>query len=456
MMVSFKKRIALFNTMAVAITTAIVFIVIYGVVYYSSYRHLDTDINLERKDVLKAISWKGESIVVHKMPEWEEAEHKNVEVNPTFIQIVDIRDSLLFKSINLRDNNFLFNPGLSRESFFNIQIEGQRLRLGQFPIINENNKVIGQLTIGVSQQESYHVLNNLLFTLCISFPVLLIILYVVIYLAASRAIAPVQKLIKTASGIHDSNIQTRLPLPEHKDEIYQLTSAINELLNRIENSIQQQRQFTADASHEIRTPLSAIRGTLEVLLRKKREPEQYEEKIRDVIGQTDRLNHLLDQLLQLARLESAGNFKREQLVMDAAVKHAIEKYRHKIAAKGVYIRMDIPPGILVMADAFCLEVILDNLLGNAVKYCNTNGVVSCNWNPEMGALSIQNDGPGIPKEHLPFIFNRFYRTDQSRSAAIPGSGLGLAIVKKLAELQRIGISVDSQPGTTIFSISFSG
>lgn len=454
-MVSFKKRIALLNTMAVAITTAVVFMVIYGVVYYSSYRHLDSDIYLERKDVLKAISWKGESIVVHKMPEWEEAEHKNVEVNPTFIQIVDNRDSLLFKSINLRSNNFLFNPGLSKESFFNIQIQGQRLRLGQFPIINENNKVIGQLTIGVSQQESYHVLNNLLFTLCISFPVLLIILYVVIYLAASRAIAPVQKLIKTASGIHDSNIQTRLPLPEHKDEIYQLTSAINELLNRIEKSIQQQKQFTADASHEIRTPLAAIRGTLEVLLRKKREPDQYEEKIRDVIGQTDRLNHLLDQLLQLARLESAGNFKREHLILDAAVKHAIEKYRHKIAERNVQIRTDIPPGISVMADAFCLEIILDNLLENAVKYCNAKGVVSCTWNGEKATLSIQNDGPGIPQNQLPFIFNRFYRSDQSRSAAIPGSGLGLAIVKKLAELQRMDISVDSQPGKTTFSISFS-
>ena len=106
-------------------------------------------------------------------------------------------------------------------------------------------------------------------------------------------------LIRTASGINDSNINTRLPLPENEDELYQLAKTINELLGRIETSIQQQKQFTADASHEIRTPLAAIRGTLEILLRKKREPEQYEEKIKEVIGQTDRLNQLLDQLLQL-------------------------------------------------------------------------------------------------------------------------------------------------------------
>ncbi len=454
-MVSFKRRIALINTMAVAITTAVVFVVIYGVVYYSSYRHLDNDISLEREDVLNAISWQGESIVVHKMPEWEEAEHKNVEVNPTFIQIVDIRDSLLFKSVNLRSNNFLFNPMLVKEQFFNIQIQGQRLRLGQFPIINESNRVIGQLTIGVSQQESYHVLNNLLVTLCISFPVLLIILYVVIYLAASRAIAPVNQLIKTASGINDANIHTRIPLPEHKDEIYQLTSAINELLNRIEKSIQQQKQFTADASHEIRTPLSAIRGTLEVLLRKKREPEQYEEKIRDVIEQTDRLHYLLDQLLQLARLESAGDFKKEQLPLDAALAQAIGKNAKQVAAKRIHIEKDIPPVVSVYADAFCLDVIIENLLGNAVKYSPHQGTISCIWNTSTHTLSIQNEGPGIPEDQLPFIFNRFYRTDQSRSAAIPGSGLGLAIVKKLTELQHISISVNSQPGKTIFSLSFS-
>lgn len=453
-MLSLKKRIALFNTMAVAITTAMVFAVIYGVVNFSSYRHLDNDIYLEREDVLNAISWEGDKIVVHNMPEWEEAEHKNVEVNPTFIQIVDNRDSVLFKSVNLRSNNFLFNPNLSKESFFNFQISNQRLRLGQFPIINEAGKVIGQLTIGVSQKESYHVLNNLLVTLCIAFPLLLIVLYIVIYLAASRAIAPVHQLIKAASGINDANIQTRIPLPEDKDEIYQLTSAINELLGRIEKTIQQQKQFTADASHEIRTPLSAIRGMLEVLLRKKRTPEQYEEKLKDVVGQTDRLQYLLDQLLQLARLESSVKLVQHACVLNEAVGRAIGKYAKQIAGKKMVVLNNIPGDAAVKADEFCLDIILDNLAGNAVKYGDVMGRILFSWDAMSATLMIENDGPGIPADQLPFVFNRFYRTDQSRSSATPGSGLGLAIVKKLTELQHMGISVQSQPGSTIFSLSF--
>lgn len=453
-MLSLKKRIALFNTMAVAITTAMVFAVIYGVVNYSSYRHLDEDISLEREEVLNSILWEGDKIVVHDMPEWEEAEHQNVEVNPTFIQIVDSRDSVLFKSMNLRSNNFLFNPNLSEERYFNIQINNQRLRLGQFPIVNESGKVIGQLTIGVSQQESYNVLNNLLLTLCIAFPLLLIVLYIVIYLAASRAITPVHQLIKAASGINDANIQTRIPLPEHKDEIYQLTSAINELLNRIEKTIQQQKQFTADASHEIRTPLSAIRGMLEVLLRKKRTPEQYEEKLGDVMVQTDRLHYLLDQLLQLARLESSVSLAQDTCVLHDAIVTAIGKYAKQIAEKKMDISNLIPGNIAVIADAFCLDVILDNLVGNAVKYGNAMGQINFSWDTVSNTLKIENDGPAIPEDQLPFIFNRFYRTDESRSSATPGSGLGLAIVKKLTELQHISISVQSQPGHTIFSLSF--
>jgi hypothetical protein len=110
MKLSFKKRIALFNTLAVATTTAIVFIIIYLVVHASSYRHLDGDILLEKEEILNTLDWKADSIIINKMPEWEEAEHKKVEVNPTFIQIVDNKDKMIFKSANLQSNHFLFNP----------------------------------------------------------------------------------------------------------------------------------------------------------------------------------------------------------------------------------------------------------------------------------------------------------------------------------------------------------
>ncbi len=436
-----------------AITIAIVFVVIYEVVSYTSYKHLDVDIVQEKEEINHSLTWKEDSVIINKIPEWEEAEHKKVEVNPTFIQIVDNKDSMIFKSANLKSNHFLFKPSNESGYFYNQMIENQRLRLGQFPIWNDRGKVIGQLTIGVSQQESYIVLNNLLLILCISFPVLLVILYMVIYLAASRAIAPVNTLIQAASGFNDSNINNRLPLPENEDELYQLTQTINELLGRIETSVQQQKQFTADASHEIRTPLSAIRGNLEVLLRKQREPVQYEEKIKEVIGQADRLHLLLDQLLQLARLE-AGTAKKENVLLTDILAVSAEKWEKQIIEKKLTFDCTIPKDTIVMADPFFLPIIIDNLIDNAIKYSPGSCRITCIWDKPSNCFSIINEGPGITENQIPQVFNRFYRTDESRSTQIPGSGLGLAIVKKLSDLQRIVISVQSVHGKTTFSLQF--
>ncbi len=450
---SFKKRIAVFNTLAVAITTAFVFIIIYSVVYLSSYRHLDADILMEKKVILKTLDWKGDIISTKKMPDWEESEHKKIEANPTFIQIVDNQEKMIFKTANLQSNHFLFNPENEKASFYNTHLGKQRLRIGQFPIKNEDGKIIGQLTIGVSQQESYYVLQNLLITLCISFPILLLILYVVIYFTASKSIAPVHRLIHAAAGINDSNINTRLPLPENEDEIYQLAKTINELLSRIDISIQQQKQFTADASHEIRTPLTAIRGTLEVLIRKQREPQQYEGKIKEVIFQTDRLNKLLDQLLQLARLES-GSVKKETVHLKEILKEAELKFAEQIQEKKILLTSAIEEAVTIQADSFFLSIIIDNLFSNAVKYAPVNGSVDYGWNNQTKTFFITNDGIEIAQQQIPYLFNRFYRTDDSRNSLIPGSGLGLAIVKKLADLQNLVINVFSAPGSTSFSLKF--
>ena len=124
---SFKKRIAVFNTLAVAITTVLVFIIIYAVVYVSSYRHLDNDILMEKNVILKTLDWKDDYINTKKMPDWEESEHKKIEANPTFIQIVDNNEKMIFKTANLRSNHFLFNPENDKASFFNTHLGKQRL-----------------------------------------------------------------------------------------------------------------------------------------------------------------------------------------------------------------------------------------------------------------------------------------------------------------------------------------
>lgn len=451
MKLRFKERIAFYNTIAEAITIGLIFIAIYGVVYYTAFRHLDRDILFEKNELMKTLIWKENTLVIDSLPEWEEAEHKKFEINPTIIQISDTIGHILVKSANLQDDIYSANHVYNKDLFYNKKIGSQRFRLGQFPIFRGEINA-GYLILGISQEESHNVLENLFTTLCVSFPVLLTVLFFVVYFAASKSIAPVNKVIQTTKGIRGSTLNTRLELPQHKDEVYQLTHTINELLDRIETSVEQQKQFIADASHEIRTPLTAMKGILEVLIRKKREPDYYEEKIKDVIGQADRLNQLLEQLLQLARLESGGGIQFENINLRKAIGDSIAKFSKSIEAKAILVDIQLREGTTVRANAFFLSLILDNLMSNAINYGEHS--IKVMWKEEERSLSISNDGLTIKAYQVPLVFNRFYRGDDSRSSQVRGSGLGLAIVKKLVELQLLNISVKAFPGETIFDLHF--
>lgn len=445
MSLRFKNRIAFFNTAAAAITMLVVFIAVYLVVYITAYKHLDNDIRKEKEEVFANMKWKGDSIILNMMPEWEEKEHSQAEVNPTFLQVVDHKGRLIFRSVNLQNDHLLFADSLMSDVFFNVVFNGKKIRQGQFPIKNDFGKLIGQLDIGLSQVESALILSNLRNTFFVAFPLMLLVLYFVTSLAASRSIAPVKQLISFAGGISYNNINARLPLPSHKDEIQQLTTTINDLLDRIEIGLNREKQITADISHELRTPLTIIRGTLEVLVRKTREPHQYEEKVQQIIQEVDSMNHIIDQLLQLARLDS-GNLSivTTSVQLNDLMQKVKKKWQLRLNEKSMLMQIDISNNATVSADYGLLEIILGNLISNAFKYGNTNGSIICKWNDEERKLSITDNGPGIPQEHIPNLFKRFFRADISISSQIQGIGLGLYIVKNLAELQHITIEVDSK------------
>ena len=447
MKLKFKNRIAFFNTLAAATSTLLVFVALYLVVYLTAYKHLDDDIRKEKADVFKNLEVEGDVISMHQSPELDEKEHKRVEVNPTFLQITDATGKLVFRSANMKEEPLKFDQSLQRVAFFDHEFNKERIRQGQFPILNDSGQVLGHLSVGISQVESALVLKNLRLTLLIAFPLLTLIFYWASSFAAARGIAPIHQLIRTATQIDDRSIGTRLPLPAHRDEIYKLATTINDLLHRVENSLKREKQITADISHELRTPLAGIRGTLEVLLRKQRAPEQYEQKIEQVLLETDRMNRMLEQLLQLSRLES-GNLlpNKEPVPLQRFFIVFLEKWQPLLTEKQVVAELNIPPETVVTADAALLELIAGNLLSNALKYGSTGGKICLSWNAATKTLTLTDNGPGIAAEHLPYLFDRFYRTDASRNAKIPGTGLGLSIAKKLADVQGIGLKVESEAG----------
>jgi signal transduction histidine kinase len=449
----FKNRIALFNTAAAAITMLVVFAMVYAVVYITTYRHLDSNILEEKAELYSQISTVGDSLVFSLNAEWEELEHNRAEVDPIFLQMVDDQGTVIFHSRNLENDQLQFADSLTSELFFNVEFNGKKIRQGQFPIKTESGKIIGQLDIGISQVDSILILTNLRNTFFAAFPLMLLFFYLVTSLVASRSIAPVKQLITYAEKMHYNNIDPRLPLPAHQDEIYQLTATINALLERIETGRNREKQITADISHELRTPLTSIKGTLEVLIRKSREPQQYEEKVLQVIHEVDSINHIINQLLYLARLDS-GNIsivKKPVKLYDMMVTIK-NRWRLQMENKQMIFQLDIPEDTVIQTDFGLLEMMMGNLVSNAVKYGHKQGQLVCHWQAEAGILSMNDNGPGIPKEQLPYIFDRFYRADVPGSSAVQSTGLGLYIVKMLAEIQGIQIEVSSQvnQGTQFF------
>lgn len=456
MNLSFKNRIALFNTIAAATTALLVFIAIYSVVFLTSYHHLEQEIRTEQEVIFKSLVIRNDSILVYNLNEWDKAEQQKVEVNPTFLQVIDANGNILFHSSNMVNHQILYNPNIEDEKFFNSEISNQNIRLGQFAIKSNSGKILGHLSVAISRQESFTILQNLIIVMVIAFPLVLIIQFVVSFIAATRSLDPIHDLIETAGSIDSTNIHTRVDLPVNQDEILDLAITINELLDRVEHAIQHQKQFASDASHEMRTPVAAIKGNLEVLIRKQREPEQYVEEIKKVIVQTNRLENLLEQLLHLSRLESGASMPRtEEVSLLPVIQGIYDIYELELQTKKIEGICLVPSTCKVYADRVYLELILKNLISNAIKYGKLNGTVTARWDSQSHTLTIEDTGIGIAPENLEQIFNRFYRVDTSRSHEIPGNGLGLAIVRKIAEMQQIQISIQSEVGVgTTFSLIF--
>lgn len=441
-----------------AIITVILFIVIYRMVFDTVYNHLDEDLETEFSEVSKSMVVINDELIFTNSDEFLEREHKQIEVNPTFIQIVDPSGTNIRKTENLLDDNLIFHQNQRESQFYEAKVAGSSVRQIQAPINSDNGKIKAYLIIAIPLEESALVLSNLKSVLFISYPIMLLLLFSVSRIIAGKIISPINNIINTAKKISRDNISERISTPPRKDELYSLAITINNLLDRLEDTILRERQFTADASHELRTPISVIKGTLEVLIRKERNTEQYKEKIKYVISETDRMASLVENLLSLARFES-GFIKPMigTINIKNIIQNVISRFDKVMQERQIKMEYHLNNSGMIEADASMIEIIIENLISNSIKYSSNDSSVIIKFYSEntKNVLSITNFGHIISSEHIDNVFNRFYRTDENRGSSIEGKGLGLAIVKRLVELQGFTISVDSSAlnGTT-FKIEF--
>lgn len=275
-----------------------------------------------------------------------------------------------------------------------------------------------------------------------------ILLFFISRIIARKSMKPIREIIKISNTITHNNLSLRIPLPNHKDEMYELSDTINNLLDRMEYAVEREKSFTSYASHEFRTPLSVLKGTMEVLIRKPRSEAEYKEKISACINEVDKLNEMVEQLLILTRYEESkrsldyGNYPLEDMINSS-----ISLFSDVILKRKLNVRISIlPEGVSVCTDEYSFSTILNNLISNAVKYANEGGTVEIKNYQESKHLIIEicNTGNGIPEEELERIYEKFYQSYTSANPKTKGFGLGLPIVKRFCSLLDIEIEIQSE------------
>ena len=440
---SFKNRIAFNYIVSGSILIAIVFLFIYNIVKYSVNKHVNEEIQEELLKHLDDVSTDSNDTYLIQVDQWRAREHNSISVNPVFVEFYDNNKLLIDKSPNLKSSNLKLFPDSNNE-FIDTKLNNIPVRQIQAAIINKG-EVVGYLVVAMSL-EDFEIVMILKNILLITFPLILILLFLIARFFAGRSIKPVRTIIETSSQITKDNLQTRIPLPQNKDELYVLSENINNLLSRIENAIDREKQFTSDASHELRTPLAVIKGTMEVLIRKPRNQQEYEEKIQFCISEVDRLNHMVDQLLLLARFENQKqNVKQESIYLNALILDNLTRFSDKTESKKLKIKADFTDDYYIQSDNYLVSIIFSNLISNAIKYSYDNGEIVLQLEKTSTEIifTVSDNGIGISEQDLNKIFNSFYRSDVSNHPEIKGTGLGLSIVKRLCDLLKLEIAVES-------------
>lgn len=450
---SFKNRIAFNYIITTALLIFVVFFAIFSIVKYSVYLRVNNEIKIEVAKHLKEIEVIENCVLLIREEQWKLKEFNRLDASPAFIQFVDELGALVEKSPNLKQKQLIYNPKAEPKELFDSKLDNISVRQIQIPLY-QGSKIIGYLIVAMSLEDSVMVLNNLFIIMLIAFPVILIILFLIARFIAGKSIKPINSIINTANFITKDNLESRIPLPQNKDELYILSDTINQLLERIENAVIREKQFTSDASHELRTPLAVIKGTLEVLVRKPRTEDEYKNKVGFCINEVNRLNHLVDELLLLARFENQKqNLKIEQVNLTSIISDTIARNSLSIKNKKITIISKFPSEIYANTDNYLFSLIINNILTNAIKYSNpkSNVIIKLKETTKFVECSIIDNGIGIAKDEMSKIFDQFYRSKSNEHPEIKGTGLGLSIVKRLSDLLEIDLNLQSEEnkGTTV-------
>jgi len=306
------------------------------------------------------------------------------------------------------------------------------------------------LAIGRAIDQNDKVLYDFTWNYFSVVPLVIVLSGLLGWFLAGRALGPVNSVAEAAQRITHSSLDLQIPMRHAGDELDRLIEAFNHMMTRLNLSFEQVRQFSTDVSHELRTPLTVVRGQLEVALFTAQTVEQHREAMANALEGVERLSNIVRALLLLSQAES-GQLALQKSELDIAglVRGIVDEHQIPAEAQGVQLSAQLPASCRLYADRTQIERLVSNLLSNAIKYTPAGGRVQVSLTPgfEQVKLVVEDTGVGISPDHLPHIFDRFYRVPSADPDK--GLGLGLSFVAWIAKAHGGTIEVESklQQGT---------
>jgi signal transduction histidine kinase len=444
---SLRARLALLYTSIVGGILFLFGTVVYVSVSLTLTRQVDNTL-LESANQIISVARVGALGV--ELPEWD-------LFKEVYVQIWGREGQLLVESRNIRGYNLPLDPaGLStgRPVYHNIPRENARLRVLTVPlVVQDTDRVVATLQVATSLDTLTAAQQVLLWVLFIGTGISMAIAGLAGWISTNQALAPLDAVTQTALQITRADDLSRR-IPYHgppDDEVGQLIHAFNQTLGRLENLFNTQRRFIADVGHELRTPLTVIKGNVDLM---RRMDCGDDESIGSIDNEVDRLTRLVGDLLLLAQAESGKMPLTQTIVeMDTLVLDVLNQMR-VLAKDRMQLRLGEIDQVLVCGDQDRLKQVLVNLVGNAINYTPIGGeiVVGLAKEDDRARITVSDNGPGIPAEDLPHIFERFYRGEKSRTRSRDrkGFGLGLSIAYWIVRNHggHIEVSSNLNQGTT--------
>lgn len=369
-----------------------------------------------------------------------------------YFEIIDQKGEVLITSLSQGKSDrwplnreLMVNAFNGIQAFETIDFNGERFRVLYFPVSEDM-----VLRIGQSLREVEKAIVRLKRLLLYAFPFIFSVSVVTSWVLAGQSLSPIVKIKTLAENIRKGHLGERINIGLKGKEIDDLVTIFNDMLDSIQRSVETQKRFTADVSHEIRSPLTSLRGNIEVALRKKRTPEEYEQVLENNLADIMRLSKITDNLLFLTRADNRiQEVRKTWFNIRQFLEKIVDHLRQKSADACLVISQEYEDDIEFYGDTDLLEQAISNIIENAIKYTPAGGSISIRAERQYDYLFIiiRDNGIGIPPEEIPHIFDRFYRVNKERSRKSGGTGLGLSIAQWIIEEHKGKVLVKSTVGS---------